>query len=393
MSGKVIVKELELSGADASEGADIYAIRVTDIHVGGDVHRIVLDGLGDIPGETVLEKTRFLERNADGLRRALLDEPRGGHPALFADVLVKPSHPEAQAGLIIMENNGYPMFSGTNIMSAAIALVERKGLPVRDGKNRILLEAPGGLVHVDVEYRQGRVLNVTCQPSKPVFCYDRNLTVDVPSLGTVEFDLFWSGEFFPVIDAARHGFEFLPGEEYDLGAFAKAFLDQAIPRFKPVHPEIDDRRDLASVVFTMPLETASDGRLERRVVPYVYPNRQVGRCAAGMPSSIALAQLYFDGRLDKGDVLRTRSPRGGTLEVRIVEDRKTGPYDGVIVAVEGRGWTIADGDIIVDMSDPMTPRDGFERLIAKAAAGAGWTTAARARVSHGDGEAEVERQY
>lgn len=377
---------------DAGE-SEIYALRVTDIHVGGDVHRIVTDGLLDIPGATVLEKTRFLERNADGLRKTLLDEPRGGHPALFADVIVEPSHPDAQAGLIIMENNGYPMFSGTNIMSTAIALVERKGLPIGEGRNRLLLEAPGGLVNVDVECRNGRVLSVACQPSKPVFCYDRDLHVDVPSIGRVAFDLYWSGEFFPVIDASSHGFAFEPREEYELGAFAKAFLDQAIPRFKPIHPEIDDRRDLASVVFTMPLQTAPDGRLERRVVPYVYPNHQVGRCAAGMPSSIALAQLYFEGRLTKDDVLRTRSPRGGTLEVRIVEDRRSGPHDGVVVSVEGRGWTIADGHIILDMSDPMTPTDGFERLISRGSAAALSSSTLSAQVRHGDGDAKVERQY
>src|SRR5271163_646928 len=34
-----------------------------------------------------LEKSRYIQRNADGLRKALLDEPRGGHPALFADVI------------------------------------------------------------------------------------------------------------------------------------------------------------------------------------------------------------------------------------------------------------------------------------------------------------------
>lgn len=73
-------------------------IEVVDVHVGGDLHRIVLDGVAELPGDTVLAKMNHLRDHADGLRKLVLTEPRGGHPALYGDLVVKADHPEAAAG-------------------------------------------------------------------------------------------------------------------------------------------------------------------------------------------------------------------------------------------------------------------------------------------------------
>ena len=347
----------------------VLSFDVVDIHVGGDVHRIVLDGVDDLPGKSVFEQAKYLQREADGLRKVLLDEPRGGHPALFADLVVRPSDAHAEAGFIIMENNGYPMFSGTNIISTAIALLESGRLPMVDGVRKVVLEAPGGLVDVWADCKGSRVLSVTCQSSKAVFIYDTDIRVDVPGRGLVAFDLIWAGEFFAVIDATAYGFKMAPGEEYELGTFARDFVRAAQPAVHPRHPEIDDPRPLASVTFMGPLEKGSEGAAQQRVVPYVYPNHQVGRCPAGMPSSIAIAQLYLRGEMIIGDKLRTRSPAGSFLEVEITGEERTGPFDGVKVAITGSGWTIARTTVIVDLSDPMTPKDGLDKILKRPAAG------------------------
>src|SRR5215475_13687851 len=85
------------------------AIDVVDVHVGGDLHRIVLGGISELPGTSVVEKMNYLKNEADGLRQILLHEPRGGHPSLYADLIVKPEHPSADAAFIIMELMEYPL--------------------------------------------------------------------------------------------------------------------------------------------------------------------------------------------------------------------------------------------------------------------------------------------
>lgn len=101
-------------------------LELIDTHSGGDVSRIVTSGIEPLPGRSVLEKARYLEKEGDGLRRLLLSEPYGD-PAMSVNLIVEPSHPEAVAGYIIMEAMGYPMYSGSNTICTATAL-DRKSV-------------------------------------------------------------------------------------------------------------------------------------------------------------------------------------------------------------------------------------------------------------------------
>ena len=53
-----------------------------------------------MPGATVLEQMRHLERESDALRRLLLFEPRGSAP-LPLDLVVPACDPAADAGFVI----------------------------------------------------------------------------------------------------------------------------------------------------------------------------------------------------------------------------------------------------------------------------------------------------
>ena len=79
-------------------------------------------GIDALPGNSVREKQLFLERHADGLRRLLLSEPYGD-PAMSVNLVVPPHDPRAQAGYIIMEAMGYPMYSGSNTICTATAVM------------------------------------------------------------------------------------------------------------------------------------------------------------------------------------------------------------------------------------------------------------------------------
>ncbi len=88
-------------------------IQTVDAHACGEPGRVIVGGVLDVPGETVFEKMRHLEQNADGLRKLMLREPRG-YPASNCNLIVPSRRPEADAGYIIMEQTEYPGMSGTN---------------------------------------------------------------------------------------------------------------------------------------------------------------------------------------------------------------------------------------------------------------------------------------
>ena len=104
-------------------------ITAVDLHACGEPGRVITGGVLDVPGKTMFEKMKFMEKNLDDLRLRMLREPRG-YPALCCNVIMPPTHPDAAAGFIIMEQTEYPPMSGTNTICVATALLETGMIPM-----------------------------------------------------------------------------------------------------------------------------------------------------------------------------------------------------------------------------------------------------------------------
>ncbi|WP_141202179.1 proline racemase family protein [Oceanimonas doudoroffii] len=338
-------------------------IEVVDVHVGGDLHRIVLGGIAELPGSSVLEKMSYLRAHADGLRRILLHEPRGGHPSLFADLVVQPGTPGADAGFIIMELMGYPLISGTNTMSTVIALLETGRLTMTEGTNQVVLEAPGGLIDVTAECENGKVTSVTYKANTPTFVAASDLVVDMPSRGVVRYDIVWSGAFYPVIRAADVGFDLIREEEEDIVSFSKSFIEAVNQLPRPVHPVFGEEGPISFVVYAGELQTGEDDSSSCRVCCYESPRNSVCRAPAGVPSTSVLVNLVNKGLLDLGECVRTVSIFGTSLQANITRKLDYHGKDGFEAMVTGSGWITSKSQIVVDFSDPLTPQEGLEEIL------------------------------
>lgn len=341
---------------------NLPSIEVVDVHVGGDLHRIVIGGLKPLPGDTVLEQMRHLRDNADGLRRFLLEEPRGGHPSIFADIVVRPSHPEAEAGFIIMELMGYPVISGTNTMSTAIALLETGMVPMAEGLRPLTLEAPGGLISVEAMCAGGKVESLSYSANTPSYLAVKAAEVEVPGWGRVEFDVLWTGAFYPIVDASRLGISMERDGEAEIVRFCKDFLPAARAVCHPVHPEFGDEGPLSFVIMANPPELR-EGAPHRRICCYEYPKNSICRSPAGVPSTASVVQMVQRGQASPGDVVHLTSPFESELTVQVLELRDYHGHSGVRVKVTGSGWITAHSHLFVDPTDPMTPGKGLETVL------------------------------
>ena len=129
-------------------------------HAAGEPGRVIVGGVLDVPGATMLDKARHLEHHGDALRKLMLSEPRG-YPALCANVILPPTRPEAQAGYVIMEHVEYPGMSGSNTICVVTALLETGMLPMTEPLTELVLEAPAGLIRVTAACAGGKVTGVT----------------------------------------------------------------------------------------------------------------------------------------------------------------------------------------------------------------------------------------
>ena len=124
-------------------------IRAYDAHACGEHGRVIVDGVGEVPGTTMFEKMTWLRTHGDGLRLRMLREPRG-YPAANCNVILPSSHPEADAGFVIMEQVEYPGMSGTNTICVVTVLLETGMVKMNEPFTNLTLETPAGLIRVRV---------------------------------------------------------------------------------------------------------------------------------------------------------------------------------------------------------------------------------------------------
>src|SRR6266852_5434261 len=189
-------------------------ITAVDAHACGEPGRVITGGVLDVPGKTMFEKKVYLEAHADHIRKRMLREPRG-YPAANCNLILPPTHPEADAGFVIMEQVVYPPMSGTNTICVVTVLIETGMVKAVEPVTHLKLETPAGLIAVDAEVRHGNVRKVTFR-NVPAFATHLDAKVEVRGLGTVTVDVAYGGMFYVIADATALGFRLDPAEARDI---------------------------------------------------------------------------------------------------------------------------------------------------------------------------------
>ena len=171
-----------------------YHIRTIDSHTEGEATRIVYDGFPDLPGETMMDKKKYLMEHYDFLRTALMLEPRG-HRDMFGALLTLPVHEEADYGVIFMDSGGCLNMCGHGSIGTASMLVETGMVEVHEPFTEVVLDSPSGLIRAKVHVVEGEAVEVSIL-NVPSFLYKKNLSIQTPDFGKVDYDIAFGGSFF-----------------------------------------------------------------------------------------------------------------------------------------------------------------------------------------------------
>lgn len=338
-------------------------IQAVDAHAGGEPGRVIVGGVLDVPGATMFEKMRHLAEHGDALRRLMLREPRG-YPAANCNVVLPPTHPEAQAGFVIMEQTEYPGMSGTNTMCVATVLLETGMVPMREPVTELVLEAPAGLIRVRAECAGGRVTRVTFR-NVPAFAVYLDRPVEVPRLGTVRVDVAWGGMFYVIADAAPLGLRLAPDEGRDIVRVSEMIKAAAREQLPVVHPEQPGFAGITIAQLSGPpsrpdahlknVVTVSTGRLD-----WSRPSTWTGvidRSPCGTGTCARMATLHARGKLGLHEDFHHEGILGTVFTGRLVEETRVGPYRAVVPTLSGRAWITGFASYVVADDDPFP--EGF----------------------------------
>ena len=338
-------------------------LQAVDAHAAGEPGRVIVGGVLDVPGATMLEKARHLEEHGDWLRRLMLREPRG-YPGLCANVILPPTNPEAQAGYVIMEHVEYPGMSGTNTICVVTVLLETGMLPMTEPVTELVLEAPAGLIRVRATCEGGKVTGVTFR-NVPAFATHLDTPIEVPGLGTVVVDVAYGGMFYVIADAEALGFRLVPHEGRDITRITRQITAAAAEQLPVVHPEQPSFAGVTIGQLSGPAHDPTNSwrnvvTLSTGALDWSEPRTFTGvidRSPCGTGTCAKMATLHARGRLGLDEDFRHEGILDTVFTWRLVEETRVGGRTAVVPTLTGTAWITGFASYVVDPTDPFP--EGF----------------------------------
>ena len=274
-----------------------------DVHAEGEVGRIVLGAHLLVRGTTWPERMRWCETELDWLRRLLLREPRG-HPSMCGVLVLPPLDPNADVGIIILEQGGFRPMSGANTMCTVTALLETGSLPMAEPETVVRVDTAVGPVEATARVEGGRVrwvrvLNV------PSFAVALDREIVVPEYGTVAADVAFGGQFYVLARAADMGVPLGPEHAQSIARAGTALLAAAREQVPVAHPEQPEFDEITLALLHGPADRPDISGRNSVVLPsgqvtFADPTSWRGtldRSPGGTGTSARMASLYARGEL------------------------------------------------------------------------------------------------
>jgi proline racemase len=321
-------------------------IHVVSCHAEGEVGDVIVGGVAPPPGGTLWEQSRFI--SSDGaLRDFVLNEPRGG-VFRHVNLLVPPRDPRASMGFIIMEPEDTPPMSGSNSICVATVLLDSGILPLHEPQSRFTLEAPGGLIPVIADCRNGKAERITIE-NVPSFVDQLDAALEVAGLGTLIVDIAYGGDSFVIVDASVLGFAVAPDEARELAETGVRITAAANEQLGFSHPGAEWKH-ISFCQFAGPL--LRQGHELRGPNAVVVRPGKIDRSPTGTGCSARVATLSARGIMKSGDIYRASSIIGSEFVCRIASEMTVAGRSAIIPTISGRGWITGVHQYMLDPDDP-----------------------------------------
>jgi proline racemase len=334
----------------------IRRYRTLDAHAAGEPLRLILDGYPAPKGRTMLEKRAWVKKHADGIRRALMLEPRG-HADMYGAVLTEPVTPGADAGVLFMHNEGYSTMCGHGIVAVTTMAIERGLIHPRE-PDRIVYDSPAGPVHARayVSQREGEggrlrvdrvafdnVPSFVLAPGLPVRLGNREVRVDVA----------FGGAFYAIVDAEAAGLPITPAKLPELRRVGMEIKHAVEAAATVVHPLDKGLNGIYGTIFTGPPER-SDADLKNVTI---FADAEVDRSPCGTGTCAVMAVIDAMGLMPVGRPFGHESLIGTLFNGRVTGRTRVGDFGAILPELEGSAWITGEHVFLVDDEDPL--KGGF----------------------------------
>lgn len=341
---------MELNWNNYSPSKEATVITTIDAHAAGEPLRIVTGGVPLLPGNTMLEKRRYMQQHLDSIRKAVMWEPRG-HRDMYGAVLTQKVTPEADLGVLFIHNEGYSTMCGHGVIALVTTLVETGALAAKGHHTPVNLDTPAGLVrataHLDSNGHVERVsfLNV------PSFLYAGDVELDIPAYGHLTVDVAFGGAFYAFLSAAQVGLSITPKQANQLATAGDMITKAVNASLSVKHPIEADLSFLYGTIFT---DQSEDPAHHSRNV-CIFANAEVDRSPTGTGVSARLAIHHAKGEIAENQLITIESILGAasTFSGRVVGHTQVGTYTAVVPEVNGRAFITGRHEFLINPDDEL----------------------------------------
>jgi len=332
----------------ATRPSGVLRIKTIEAHAAGEPLRIITQGFPALPGRTILAKRRFAKRHYDHLRTALMGEPRG-HADMYGAIITKPERNGSHIGVLFLHNEGFSTMCGHGIIALTTAVLETGLVKVSGNCPVLKIDTPAGLVEARATLAAGRVKEVSFR-NVPSFVYALDQKIEIPGIGTLDYDLAFGGAFYAFCRAEDLGLRLVPAE------FRKIIetgmkIKQAVMASRVIkHPFEKDLGFLYGTIIIGP--AAKPSHHSRNVC--VFADGEVDRSPTGTGVSARAAILFARGNINKNRPFTVESILETCFTGRVVERTTFGPYDAIIPEVTGRAYVTGRAEWLIDPRDPLS---------------------------------------
>jgi proline racemase len=338
-------------GPNARPGRPTGAISTVDYHSGGEPFRIVVAGVPELEGRTVLERRAWAGATLDHVRHLLIDEPRG-HADMYGAFVTPPNDPGADLGVVFFHNEGYSTACGHGTIALVTWAIESGRLAAAEPTTTVTVDVPSGRLACTARVASGRVESVRFR-NVPSFVLATDAEVST-SRGPIPVDVAYGGAFYGSVEVRSGGLEVSAASLPELIALQRELRPALDTLLDPRHPDEPELRGIYGVIFWQrePAPAGGAALAQRNVT--VFADGEVDRSPCGSGTSARLALLDASGEL----------PRGGTLEHRSIVDSvflgtvtgdgpPAGGHATVITEVEGAAYLTGRHEFVLDPDDPL----------------------------------------
>jgi trans-L-3-hydroxyproline dehydratase len=320
-------------------------VTVIDSHTGGEPFRVVISGVPQPEGDTVLERRRYAETHLDHLRRILMWEPRG-HADMYGGLVGSPTTVGSDLSVLFIHNAGFSTMCGHGIIALTKVALETGMLAITEPETTIVIDTPAGQITATASV-SGGVVNRVRFRNVPSFVVELDARVEVPIVGEVSYDLAFGGGFYAYVDVAAVGLSCAAADASRLIEMGRV-IKKAINASREIrHPLEDDLGFLYGVIFVGPAE--SPGNHSRNVC--VFAEGELDRSPTGTGVSGRLAIHHARGDVDVGETIVVESVVGSTFTGTVAETTEFGGYPAVIPEIGGQAHILGRSEYWIDPDD------------------------------------------